>query len=98
MIGENQEEARLLNTAIIKSKENVIDATFEKRLYDTCQRPAMKALGYAISQLSEMENISRDQAALQIVEIVRDLDDSWKDYLIMEGIGIVKEKLKDYSH
>ena len=61
-------------------------------------RPAMRALGFAISQLSEMENISRDQAALQIVEIIRDLDDSWKDYLIMEGIGIVKEKLKDYSH
>ena len=36
MIGENQEEARLLNTAIIKSKENLIDATFEKRLYETC--------------------------------------------------------------
>lgn len=94
---ENQEEIRLLNTAILKSKEKTIDITFEKKLYNSCKKPAINALGFAISQLSESQNISRDQAALLIVESIRELDESWNDYLLMEGLSKVKEGLKD-SH
>jgi hypothetical protein len=92
---ENQEEIRLLNTAILKSKEKTIDTSFEKKLYNSCKKPAISALGLAISHLSESQNISRDQAALLIVESIRELDKSWNDYLLMEGIGKIKENLKD---
>ena len=92
---ENQEEIRLLNTAILKNKEKKIDISFEKRLYISCKKPAINALGFAISHLSESQNISRDQAALLIVESIRELDDSWNDYLLMEGLGKIKENLKD---
>ncbi len=91
---ENQEEIRLLNTAILKSKEKTIDISFEKRLYNSCKNPAISALGLAISHLSENQNISRDQAALLIVETVRDLDRSWNDYLMVEGLAKIKENLK----
>ena len=91
---DNQDSIQLLNTAIIKSKENNINKSFEDRLAQTCERPAIKALSIAISSLSESQKISRDQAAMQIVETIRDLDSVWNDYVMMEGIGKLKEFLK----
>jgi hypothetical protein len=95
MILENQEEIRLLNTAVLKNKEKTIDTSFEKRLYNSCKKPAISALGVAISHLSETQNISRDQAALLIVEAIKELDRSWNDYLLMEGLSKIKENLKE---
>ena len=94
MLSENQESVQLLNTAIIKSKEKKIDSSYEERLANTCKTPAVKALTVAISHLSESENISRDQAAMKIVETVRELDQIWSDYVMMEGISKLKELLK----
>ncbi len=91
---ELQESIQLLNTAIIKTKEKDIDSSYEDRLSTTCSSPAMKALGQAIDLLAEEKSISRDQAAIQIVEAVRELDSIWNDYVMMEGITKLKEILK----
>ncbi len=91
---ENQDSIQLLNTAIIKSKENNINKSFEDRLANTCESPAIKALSLAIASLSETQKISRDQAAIQIVDTIRELDSVWNDYVMMEGIGKLKEFLK----
>ena len=48
----------------------------------------------AISHLSETQKITRDQAAIQIIETVRDLEKIWEDYVIMEGINNLKTILK----
>lgn len=95
MVDHNQEAVQILNTAIIKTKEKRIDTTFEEKLSKTCKNPAMEALGMAVTHLSETQNISRDQAAMMIVDTIRDLDNSWNDYLMMEGIEKVKETLKE---
>lgn len=94
MTSENQESVQLLNTAIIKSKEKRINISYEERLSQACENPAIKALDHAISLLSESEKISRDQAAIQIIETVRELDGIWTDFLMMEGITKTKELLK----
>lgn len=91
---ENQELIQLLNTAIVKTKEKRIDSSYEDRLSDTCKTPAVKALSIAIESLSETQNISRDQAAMQIVETVRELDAIWSDYVMMEGLSKLKDLLK----
>lgn len=91
---ENQELIQLLNTAIVKTKEKRIDSSYEERLSETCQKPAIKALALAIESLSESENISRDQAAMNIVETVRELDSIWSDYVMMEGLSKLKDILK----
>lgn len=91
---ENQELIQLLNTAIVKTKEKRIDSSYEDRLSDTCKTPAVKALSIAIESLSETQNISRDQAAMQIVETVRELDSIWSDYVMMEGLSKLKDLLK----
>ncbi len=94
MISESQELIQLINTAIIKTKEKKIDSSYEERLSETCKKPAIKALSIAINQLADSEQISRDQAASQIVEAVRELDTIWTDYVMMEGLGKLRELLK----
>lgn len=90
----NLEAAQLINTAIIKSKERVIDGSYEDRLSNICKNDAITALNHAVSYLSESKNISRDQAAVEIIETVRKLDSIWSDYVMMEGINKIKDFLK----
>ena len=94
MLLENQESVQLLNTAIIKSKEKKIDGSYEERLSKACQTSALRSLSLAVSQLSESQKISRDQAAIQIVDLVRELDSIWTDYVMMEGINKLKDLLE----
>ncbi|MCF8057988.1 MAG: hypothetical protein K9K67_01725 [Bacteriovoracaceae bacterium] len=91
---ENQELIQLLNTAIVKTKEKRIDSSYEDRLSETCRKPAIQSLSLAIENLSETQNISRDQAAMQLVETVRELDSIWSDYVMMEGLSKLKDLLK----
>lgn len=93
MISETQESVQLLNTAIIKSKEKKIDNNFEDRLAGACQSPEMEALSVAITFLSEKQKISRDQAAISLIERMRELDTIWNDYVMMEGISNLKDLL-----
>ena len=90
----NKDSIQLINTAIIKSKESRLESSYEDRLSETCQKPAIKSLSVAISHLSEAQKITRDQAAMQIIETVRDLEKIWEDYVIMEGINNLKNILK----
>jgi hypothetical protein len=92
---ENQESIQLINTAIIKGKERRIDTTYEDRLSKACESNAIKAISNAISQLAESEKISYDQAAIQIVETIKELDKVWTDYVLMEGINNIKKMLKN---
>lgn len=88
------ESIQILNTAIIKSKEKKIDHSYEERLAVLCKSPALKAINKAVTILSEDQKISRDQAALMVVESIRELDSIWNDYVIMEGIDRLKNLLK----
>ncbi len=88
------ESIQLLNTAIIKSKEKKIDNSYEERLSKINNSPAIEVINKSISMLAESQKISRDQAALQIIESIRELDSIWTDYVTMEGIDRLKNLLK----
>lgn len=90
----DKDSVQLINTAIIKSKENRLESNYEDRLTEICKRPAMRAISEAITFLSEEQNISRDQAAINIVESVKELEKVWEDYVLMEGINNLKNILK----
>jgi len=47
--------------------------------------------------LVESQKISRDQAALQVIEAIRGLDSVWTDYVTMEGIDRLKTMLQGNS-
>jgi hypothetical protein len=88
------ESIQLLNTAIIKSKEKKVNQSFEERLHQVCNSPVIEILNKCISQHAENQKISRDQAALQFVETIRELDSIWSDYVVMEGIDRLKSILR----
>jgi hypothetical protein len=98
MMSENQDAIQLLNTAVIKSKEKKINTSFESKLTTICNSPVMNSLIVAIDHLAETQKISKDHAAIQVVETIRELDSIWNDYVLMEGIGKLKEILKDKIH
>lgn len=87
------ESIQLLNTAIIKSKEKKINSSYEERLKTINNSPAIEAINKSICLLSESQKISRDQAALQVIEAIRELDNIWSDYVTMEGIDRLKAML-----
>ncbi|MDH4466961.1 MAG: hypothetical protein QE271_02810 [Bacteriovoracaceae bacterium] len=88
------EAIQLLNTAIIKCNEKKVNINYEERLKKICESPVIECLNKAIIQLAEGQKISRDQAAMQIIETLRDLDSIWTDYVTMEGIDQLKNILK----
>ena len=88
------ESIQLLNTAIIKSKEKKINNSYEERLNKINNSPAVEAINKSISYLAESQKISRDQAALQVIEAIRELDNVWSDYVTMEGIDRLKSMLQ----
>jgi hypothetical protein len=98
MMTNTQEAVKLFNTAVIKSKEKKINASYEQRLSEVCQSPVMSALLVAVNTLSEDQKISTDHAAVQIIDTVRELDSIWNDYVLMEGIGKLKSLLKKDLH
>lgn len=98
MMSDKQDAIQLLNTAVIKSKEKVINATYEERLSKICNSPVMNALLVAVDHLSEDQKISKDHASVQIIETLRELDSIWNDYVLMEGISKLKDLLKKNIH
>jgi predicted RNA polymerase sigma factor len=88
------ESIQLLNTAIIKSKEKKISHSYEERLMKLCNSPVIEHLNRSIAQLADSQGISRDQAALQVIEAIRELDSIWSDYVVMEGIDRLKGILR----
>lgn len=98
MISGKQDAIQLLNTAVIKSKEKRINASYEERLHKVCNSPIINSLLVAIDHLADEQKISKDQAAISLVETVRELDSIWNDYVIIEGIGKLKDLLKQSGH
>lgn len=88
------ESIQLLNTAIIKSKEKKISHSYEDRLMKLCNSPVIEHLNKSIANLAESQKISRDQAALMVIEAIRELDSIWSDYVVMEGIDRLKGILR----
>jgi len=89
------ETLQLLNTAIIKRKEKSIRANYEERLRSLQDSPALDILQKAIIQLSEQKNVTRDQAALMVIETVNELESIWSEFIAAEGIDKLKDILKD---
>ncbi len=92
-----QHVAQLLNTAIVKSKEQTVRSNFQERLQTVCQSKVMESIGVAAKHLADAENISYDQAMTQIITTFRELDSIWSDYVTIEGLSRLKDMLGQNS-
>jgi len=89
------ETLQLLNTAIVKRKELKLKPDFEERLRVLNESPVIEVLHKAIIQLSDMQKVTRDQAALMIVETMHELEMVWDDYIAIEGVDKLKSNLQN---
>ena len=69
-------------------------ALYEERLRNICNTPVMDALDKAVTYLSDTEKMSRDQAAVEVIETICDLDSVWREYMVVEGIHKLKKLLR----
>jgi hypothetical protein len=89
----SKETLQLLNTAVIKRKEQSIRAEYDERLQLLGNSPALEVMAKAIQQLADQQKITRDQAALLVIELIIDLNQVWDDYISMEGIDQLKKQI-----
>lgn len=87
------ETLQLLNAAVIKIKERSVRANFEDRLRSLQDSVALEILQKTISHVSAQQNITRDQAALQVIEAVIELKNVWDEYIAIEGLDKLKVSL-----
>lgn len=87
------ETLQLLNAAVIKIKERSIKANFEDRMRVLQDSVALEILQKTISQVSTQQNVTRDQAALIVVEAVMELKNVWDEYIAVEGLDKLKVTL-----
>src|SRR4051794_30102124 len=76
---------RLLNAAILSTRaERKKD--FAAELYQLVESPAYEAILGAIRALASSSGISERQAAEQIVQTFRKVDQVWAEYVFQEGV------------
>lgn len=87
------ESIQLINTALIKLREKKINYNFDDRLKSLNDSPVVDILHKAIVTLAENQKVTRDQAALMMMEFVVELNAVWNDFITTEGIDKMKENL-----
>ncbi len=86
---------KLLNTAIIKTKEKNICSNFDSRLSESFKSKAIDSISFATDFLSDSTGVTKDQSTIQLIEAVRLLDTIWNEFLIQEGLNSLQHSLKE---
>ena len=83
---------QVFNTALISTRvENARASSSE--LYSLLQEPAFNALLNSIQALAATKGVSELEAAKEMIQVFRKLDQVWSDLLVQEGF----ERLKGRS-
>ena len=87
----NNELIRIFNTAVVTTQtQNVRDFTSE--LYALVRSPAYEAILASVKHLARAEGTSELDAAQDIIQTFRKLDQIWGGYLLREGIVRIKDQ------
>ena len=82
---------RLLNAAILSTRSDR-KKDFAAELYQLVESPAYEAILGAIRALASTSGISERQAAEQIVQTFRKVDQVWAEYVFQEGVDRLSGK------
>lgn len=84
---------RLFNTVLVASKGGT-PHHFLSELKTLTESRAFKAILTAVQELACSEKIRTHQAAEQIIQTFRKIDDIWQDYLLKEGLEKLRKPRK----
>jgi hypothetical protein len=77
--------ARVFNTALISTQTNS-RRDFSSELYELTESASFKAILSAVKQLARVQGIQERQAAEQVIQTFRKVDEIWGEYFFREGV------------
>lgn len=80
-----EELARVFNTSVVSSQAKA-KRDFSSELFALTDSSAFKAILNAVQQLARVQGISEKQAAEQVIQTFRRLDEIWGEYMFHEGL------------
>lgn len=90
---ESSSSMKAFNTAIVTTRCESIDNHSDK-LSQLVSSPAFNAILSSIEKLATSENISKDQAAAELIKTFREIDSIWNSFIFQEGLSKLQEMLK----
>lgn len=78
--------ARIFNTAVVSTRSQE-SRDCSNELYELVRSPAYQAILSAVKQHSAVAGLTEVQAAEQIIQTFRKLDQIWGTYLYQEGVA-----------
>lgn len=76
---------RIFNTALISSQSKE-KRNLSSELYGLTESPAFKAVLNAVRQLARVQGTTERQAAEQVIQTFRKMDEIWNEYVFREGL------------
>ena len=83
------ELSKIFNTSLVSSKAKS-KRDFSSELFALTDSTAFKTILNAVQQLARVQGISEKQAAEQVIQTFRRMDELWGEYLFHEGIDRLK--------
>lgn len=91
-MSEVDRTTKLFNTAIIATKIPKL-ANYSLKLNELVTSPAFQAIVEAIQNYAVQSGLSEDESAEEIVQVFREIDRVWDDYIFQEGLSKLKSHL-----
>lgn len=86
------QSTKLFNTAIIATKIPKL-SNYSSKLSDLVASKPFQAILLAIREYAAQTGLSEEQAAEEIVQTFREIDQIWNDYIFQEGLDKLKTHL-----
>lgn len=85
-----EELTRIFNTALIATQTET-KRDFSAELYQLTQSSSFKTILSAVRNLSRIQGISERQAAEEVIQTFRKMDEIWSQYLVREGVDRLRQ-------
>lgn len=82
--------SRIFNTALVSTQAGT-KRDFAAELYELTESASFKAILSAVRQLSRVQGMTERQAAEQVIQTFRKMDEVWSEYLFREGVDRIRQ-------
>jgi hypothetical protein len=89
-LAQQDDLARTFHTVLVSSQAGS-KRDFCAELYELTESASFKAILTAIRQLARVQGIQERQAAEQVIQTFRKVDEIWGEYLFREGIDRIRQ-------
>jgi len=81
--------SRIFNTALVSTQVGS-KSDFSTELFELTERASFKAILSAVRQLARVQGIDERQAAEEVIQTFRKVDEIWEHYVFQEGLDRIR--------